>query len=117
MLMAVVLVKSRDQVMVISEEALVPVQDKQFVYVIEDGKAIRVEVQIGRRRPGIVEITSGLSFNQQVVTDGTLRLRPGVPVQVQNTEPARSPAGQVTRPGTGGRDARPAEAAPGAGRS
>ncbi len=123
MLMAVVLVRSRDQVLVIPEEALVPVQDKQFVFTIEGGKAQRVEVEIGRRRPGIVEILAGLSVNQQVVTDGTLRLRPGVAVQVLNSGPAEATpaASQITRPGTGGasggRDARPAEASPIGGRS
>jgi len=40
-------------------------------------------VTIGRRKPGIVEITDGLKPGEKVIIEGIVRLRDGVPVSVQ----------------------------------
>jgi membrane fusion protein (multidrug efflux system) len=78
MLLTVALIRNRETVMVIPEEALIPIQDKQFVFMVdEENRANRVEVEIGRRRPGIVEILGGLNLGDNVVTEGVMRLRPG----------------------------------------
>ncbi len=73
---------SQDQrpALVIPEEALVPEQARQFVYVIAGGKVVKREVTLGRREPGFVEITNGLAAGDAVVTEGTLKLRDGVAV-------------------------------------
>jgi membrane fusion protein (multidrug efflux system) len=64
----------------IPEEAVIPEQARQFVYVI-DGKVVRKrEVTLGRREPGFVEIVNGLSVGDHVVVEGTLKLREGTPV-------------------------------------
>ena len=65
------------------EQAIVPENDQQFVYVVEDGRAHKREIRIGRRRPGEVEILDGLTADDGVVIDGTLNLRDGLPVRVQ----------------------------------
>src|SRR5690606_13168682 len=46
--------------LVIPEEALVPEQARQFVYVVEGATVAKREVQLGRRQPGFVEITAGI---------------------------------------------------------
>ena len=46
------------------------------------GIAERVQVQIGRRRVGAVEITAGLEAGDHVVVEGIVRVRHGAPVQV-----------------------------------
>jgi membrane fusion protein (multidrug efflux system) len=66
---------------VIPEEALTPEAEKQYVYVVADGKAQRREVRIGGRRPGAVEVLAGLSAGDQVVVEGTQKVRDGAPVR------------------------------------
>ena len=72
--------------LVVSEKALIPNQEKQFVFVIEQDKAILTEVTLGERKPGLVQILSGLDPGQRVVTEGTLRLRNKSSVQILNAE-------------------------------
>lgn len=85
MLLLVDLIRDRRDTLVVPEEALVPLQGRQYVYMVEDGVAKRVEVVTGTRRPGIIEILSGLGDGDHVVTEGTVRLRPGTHVEVLET--------------------------------
>ncbi|MET0657557.1 MAG: efflux RND transporter periplasmic adaptor subunit [Steroidobacteraceae bacterium] len=82
MFMTVRLMRAEPAALVVPEEALVPQGERQFVFVVRDGKAERIEVQIGRRRPGEVEILKGLTAGEQVVTEGTQKMRDGVPVKI-----------------------------------
>lgn len=66
--------------LVVPEEALVPEQARQFVYVVEGGVAAKREVTLGRRQPGIVEIAAGLAAGERVVIEGTIKLRDGAAV-------------------------------------
>ena len=84
MLLTVVVEKRVLNTLVLPEKALVPVQDKQFVYVIKDNVAHQTEVEIGERRPGLVQIVSGLSEGDEIITEGTLRVRDQSPVNVLN---------------------------------
>ncbi|MES2632824.1 MAG: efflux RND transporter periplasmic adaptor subunit [Pseudomonadota bacterium] len=90
----------RDNARVIPEEAIVPQQGRQFVYKLVDGPdqdtriAQRVEVKVGIRRPGRVEVTEGLQVGDTVVTAGQQRIqRDGMPVRVLD----------LNRPSGGGR--------------
>ncbi len=67
--------------LVIPEEALVPEQARQFVYVIDGATVAKREVSLGRREPGFVEVTSGLAAGDLVVVEGTLKLRDGAPIR------------------------------------
>jgi membrane fusion protein (multidrug efflux system) len=82
MFMTIGLEKKRDDVLLIPEEALVPREGRQYVFVVEDGKAIEHEVTLGGRAPGLAEIRSGLDTGALVITEGTQRLHTGAPVQV-----------------------------------
>lgn len=66
----------------IPEQAIVPRGSDQFVYKVVDGKAAQIKVQTGIRRDGKVEIVSGLSDGDVVVTAGQLKIRDGAPVKV-----------------------------------
>lgn len=87
MLMSVSVASAPRQTLVIPEEALLPLGDKQFVMRLEGSAdapyAQRVRVEIGERLPGIVEITSGLAIDEQVVTHGGFRLASGQPVRIK----------------------------------
>lgn len=88
MLLTVQLYQGRGAATVIPEEAIVPIEERQYVYVVDsENKAMQVEVTTGRRSPGSVEVISGLEVGQKIVIDGTMNLRPGADVQI-TTGPA-----------------------------
>ena len=79
----------RENARVIPEEAIVPEGGKQYVIKLVDaanGKTRttqRVEVKVGLRSPGTVEIVAGLEVGDTVVTSGQQRVRlDGSPVIV-----------------------------------
>jgi membrane fusion protein, multidrug efflux system len=83
MLATVSLLKNERKSLAVPEQALVPVEDRQYVFAATaDNKAERREVTIGARQPGFVEIISGLKIGDRVVVEGTLRLRPGATITV-----------------------------------
>lgn len=81
-------VERRDKALLIPEQAIVPQGQRTFVFRVVDGKAALTPVTLGERRPGQVEITSGLKPDDQVVTEGQIKLRDGAPVQPLPPEPA-----------------------------
>jgi membrane fusion protein (multidrug efflux system) len=86
MFMTVRLASEQRAAVVIPEEALVPEQARQFVYVPAEGKASKREIRIGRRQPGRVEVLEGLREGERVVVEGTLKLRDGATIrEVQPT--------------------------------
>ncbi len=90
LLMRVVLQANPREVLVIQEEALVSSATRNFVYrVIEQsGKTIaqRVEVRLGVRRKGEVEVLAGLDEGDQVIVHGVNRLKDGQPVLIKAIE-------------------------------
>jgi membrane fusion protein (multidrug efflux system) len=58
------------------------------VFVVKDGRIERREVTTGKRRPGFVEIVSGITEHERVVVDGTQNVRDGS--EVQDSSPAAS---------------------------
>ena len=70
----------RPSAVVIPEDAVLPLQGSNFVWVIADGKATRRQVELGVRTPGFVEVISGVEDKEQVVVGGQERLAEGAPV-------------------------------------
>ena len=99
----------REKGLVVPEEALVPLGNRQVVFKVVDGPsggkiAQRSEVKIGMRVPGKVEILSGLQADEVVVVPGQARLMRGenLPVRVVDLSRPRGPgAGGPGRPGAG----------------
>jgi membrane fusion protein (multidrug efflux system) len=101
----------KEDARVIPEEAIVPQGGKQFVIKLLKGPSEqtrttqRVEVKVGLRSPGKVEILEGLAPGDTVITTGQQRVpRDGTVVTVV------SPAGNGTPGKKGGRPAAAAEA-------
>ncbi len=89
MLMIVRLISNRWQGLSVPEEAIVPTGGKTYAFVVRDGVSERVEVKLGIRRPGYVEVTEGLSEGDLVVTEGTFRLGRGeTPVRLRGEDQA-----------------------------
>lgn len=78
-------VEQRANGLVIPEDAIDPVADRAYVYAVRQGRAQRIEVRLGARLPGEVEILSGLNPDDMVVVRGLQRLRNGVAVHVTET--------------------------------
>ncbi len=81
MFLNVALANDERDALVIPEEALTPEAERQYVFVVADGKAQRREVRIGGRRPGSVEVLGGLDAGEQVIIEGTQKVRDGAPVR------------------------------------
>jgi len=71
---------NEDKALVVPEAALAPSGAVQYVYRVTDGRAERVEVTIGERREGRVEILTGLAAGDRVVVAGLQRITDGAPV-------------------------------------
>lgn len=87
MLMKVEMKQAPKQILFIPETSIVPVADKHFVYQLqpqESGlyKVARKQVELGLRRPGLVQVVSGLRQGDRVISEGALRVRPGQEVKV-----------------------------------
>ena len=88
----------RPMAIVIPEEAVLPLRGSTFVWTVtEETTADRVEVVLGVRRPGEVEVVSGLAEGQRVVVGGQAMLFPGVSLMVMDgaAPPAETPSDEA----------------------
>ncbi|AEP30924.1 efflux RND transporter periplasmic adaptor subunit [Brumicola nitratireducens] len=93
MLLQINLEKRVVDALVIPESALIPEGESQFVFVIdEENKARKTKVTIGQRKPGWIQILDGLDAGQEVIIEGTLKVRDGGGVKVV---PANAVASKV----------------------
>lgn len=88
LLMTVDLFKNPREGIAVKEEALVPIGAETYVFVVKaDANVVeRRRIEIGTRQPGLVEVTSGLAIGERVVTDGTIKLRPGAEITIQRVD-------------------------------
>ncbi|BCW88912.1 Multidrug resistance protein MdtA [Alphaproteobacteria bacterium SO-S41] len=101
MLMAARLKVSERTAVSVPESALVSQGDRRYVFRIDaEAKAERVEVKTGLIKPGSVEIVEGLVEGDRIVSEGTNKVIPGQPVQIDGAPP---PAQPVTAAAVGGR--------------
>ena len=113
MFLNVSLANDEREALVIPEEALTPEAERQYVFVVSEGKVSRREVRIGGRRPGSVEVLAGLSAGERVIVEGTQKVRDGASVQgtertvdampvdpprTSRTKPARVPRASPSEP-------------------
>lgn len=75
--------ENRTNVVLVPEESLVPSGDRQFVYLVTNGRVERREVKISTRSNGKVEVVSGLQGGEVVITRGVQKVREGQPVKVE----------------------------------
>ena len=63
-------------------QAIVPVLKGQMVYVLNNGIAVSTPVNTGIRTPSMVQILSGISAGDTVITSGLMQMRSGLRVDV-----------------------------------
>ncbi|NIX77893.1 efflux RND transporter periplasmic adaptor subunit [Microvirga terricola] len=91
-------VTTKDNAVVVPEEAVVAEGLRQIVYPVKDNKVERRVITIGQRQGGKVEVLDGLKAGETIVVLGVQRVRAGAEV--------------VTRPvGSGAPDQKPSPAA------
>ncbi|MDN3653935.1 efflux RND transporter periplasmic adaptor subunit [Thalassotalea ponticola] len=83
MLMSIILQRDVEKLLQIPESAVIPFEETHFVFVAKDGVAKRMNIEIGRRKPGTVEVIGGLQEGEQVVIEGALKLRDGAAIKTQ----------------------------------
>jgi len=88
MFMEIVLTADPRVSLSIPEEAVQPVGPKTFVFKVDntaDGpKAKRTEVKLGALENGYLEVISGLSADDKVITEGVIRVREGSPIKIED---------------------------------
>lgn len=83
MLMTVELRRNERSSPTIPERALVPLGERQAVYLVTpEGTAKLVEITLGSRIPGYVEVVAGLAAGDEIVVDGVLSLREGSALKI-----------------------------------
>lgn len=70
----------------IPTEAIVPEMGKDKVFLYKSGKAQPVDVSIGIRTASEVQILRGLQMGDTILTSGTLQLRTGLPITLDNID-------------------------------
>lgn len=80
----------KDKALVLPREALRGEEDAPFVFVVKDGVAKRVPVQVGLNTITDVEITSGVSSGDRVILQGGSALADGMKVDVQTPAAAEA---------------------------
>ena len=75
-----------ERALLIPEEAVLPKQDKIYVYLAKDGTAQQREITLGTRVRGHVQVLSGLTEQDTVIRVGHHKLQEGDPI-VALTEP------------------------------
>ncbi|MBB5186642.1 membrane fusion protein (multidrug efflux system) [Zhongshania antarctica] len=86
MLMQVVLITSEREGILIPESALLSEQLHHYVWLLSDGKAEQRQVELGVRKPGFVEVRSGLSAGEQLIYEGIGNLQAGMAVAPQGNK-------------------------------
>lgn len=85
---------TKQDAVLIPEEAIVPQAKGVIVYKIVEGRAVPTPIQTGTRREGGVEVTQGLQKDDIVVTAGQMKLRPDALVKIIETP---TPSGNQAR--------------------
>jgi membrane fusion protein (multidrug efflux system) len=88
--------------LLIPEEAVVPRGGESFVFRVVDGKAVMTAVELGARRPGLVQVVRGLGSADRVVTDGHQKLQNGMPVMDVGAIAGKPPGPRALTPAKGG---------------
>jgi membrane fusion protein (multidrug efflux system) len=90
MLLTVQVVTSQHPALVVSEGSVFQIQNRAYVYRVEDQVAHQTQIEVGGRRFGVVEVLSGLKEGDLVVSEGIVKLRDGVKVRYEGGEAAVS---------------------------
>lgn len=78
--------EEKNNAMQVPTEAIVPDMNEKRLWISRSGKAELVPVVTGSRTENTVEVISGISIGDTVLTSGLMQLRPGMQVRVSITQ-------------------------------
>jgi len=81
-----IVIERRENAMLIPESAVFADGQTRYVYRVINGRAVQTKVELGQRRPGQVEVRSGLDPSAVVVTAGHQQIRNGSRVTIVKAE-------------------------------
>jgi RND family efflux transporter MFP subunit len=81
-----VVVAAREETIVVASDALLGTEADRYVYVVQDGIAVRKSVRVGIMQNGLAEIVRGLEEGEQLVVVGQQMLQQGSRVTVEGGE-------------------------------
>ncbi len=84
----------RDKVrtIIVDGKTVLTDQDRKYVYVVKDGRAVRRNVKLGRTLRHYVVVTEGLAEGERVVVSGLGKIRPDMPVTPKLVAPTSDEA-------------------------
>jgi membrane fusion protein (multidrug efflux system) len=82
-----IVVRRIEGALAVPSRAVIPELGGKKVFVYEDGKAQPRSIETGMRTEEMLEVTRGLKPNDQVIVTAIQRLRPGLPVQLEESGP------------------------------
>ncbi|MFO7447422.1 MAG: efflux RND transporter periplasmic adaptor subunit [Ignavibacteriaceae bacterium] len=74
--------KEIENAFLVPTQAIVPELKGQKVFLLKNGIAVSQSVETGVRTDVSVQLTSGVTENDTVITSGILQIRPGMPVRI-----------------------------------
>lgn len=77
------LLETRENVVTIPVDAVLAAGENSFIFVLEDGKAARRNVETGFEQSGRVWIRSGLAPGEKLIIGGVERVKDGAPVRLE----------------------------------
>jgi membrane fusion protein (multidrug efflux system) len=90
-------VATRENTVLVPEEAIVGEGPRQIAFVVRDGRIDRRLVQIGQRQEGKVEVTEGLQPGEILIVRGVQRVRQGMQVVARPLGQAGTPTSNTTQ--------------------
>jgi len=84
MLLTVQVLTTQHLALVVPESAVFQVQNRAYVYRVEDFVAHQQQVQVGSRHFGTAEVLTGLNDGDLIVVEGIVKLREGLKVRYEN---------------------------------
>jgi membrane fusion protein, multidrug efflux system len=84
MLLTVQVLTKQHLALVVPESAVFQVQNRAYVYKVEDFVAHQQQVEVGSRHFGTAEIASGLVEGDLIVIEGIIKLREGIKVRYES---------------------------------
>jgi membrane fusion protein (multidrug efflux system) len=68
-------------------DALTRLEENQYVYVVRDGKAYQVPVEVGAREENRIEVTKGLTGDEEIIVSGKDLVTDGTMVETRPLQP------------------------------
>ena len=84
MLLTVQVLTTQHLALVVAESAVFQVQNRAYVYKVEDFVAHQQQVEVGGRHFGTAEVLSGLNDGDLIVVEGIVKLREGLKIRYES---------------------------------